>query len=179
MKHTLDTLTALIRKNIEPGTAELVLDALRVIDGQLITTRVLDKLPGGRVEWRLSRQMGYTEIRNRAYISSQGSSPDGVCLTLARSEASVPLLTTWVERENPAYFAGRRERNALREKALSDPPMLSKLAALMNEIEEINARLACAETRFSEFVDYGQPCHPDKYDLERACGLREAKRGAA
>lgn len=172
-KHTATTLAALIAKDMEPQTAEEVLHALKPYDGQLITTRLLDKLPGGRVEWRLSRNYGWTEIRNRVYLSSGGDRRDGVNLMLARSEASVPLSVSWVEKENPAYFAGRRERNALRARAIADRALLTRLATVMNEIEDWLHKLHFSREQFATFVAYGEPCSPARYDLERACGLRE------
>lgn len=175
-KHTAESVAALIRQNVEPQTAEDVLDALQPLEGHDITTRILDRLPGGRVEWRLSRNLGWTELKNRAYISTGGEKREGVCLIIARSERSVPLSVAFVERENPAYFAGRRERNRLRLAALRDPALLARLAALMNEIEDVNARHAALTQRFAGFVEHGQPFNPDKYDLERACGLREERR---
>src|SRR4051812_8004450 len=101
-KHTVASVTTLIASRIEPQTAEEVLQILRPLDGTPITTQLLDKLPGGRVEWRLRRQLGWTEIANRAYTSTGGASREGVCLTLARSEGTVPLAVDYVERENPA-----------------------------------------------------------------------------
>jgi hypothetical protein len=174
-KHTAASVAALITQNIEPSTAEEVLDALRPLHGALITTKMLDKLPGGRVEWRLSRAYGWTEFKNRAYISSGGDRREGVCLMVARSESSVPLDIEWVERENPAYFAGRRQRNAQRIQALANAELLARIAILMNEIEDTNIRRALQHRQFAVFVDHGEPLNPDRYELERACGLREPK----
>jgi hypothetical protein len=175
-KHTANSVAALITKNMEPQTAEDVLAALKPLDGQLITTRLLDKLPGGRIEWRLSRHLGWTEIKNRVYLSTGGEHREGVCLMLARSEASVPLSVEFVERENPAYFAGRRQRNDLRTAALANPELLTRVAFIMNEIEDINLKRTLAKKQFAAFVDHGEPLSPDQYALERACGLREEKK---
>jgi hypothetical protein len=175
-KHTPASVAALITKNIEPATAEEVLVALMPLDGQLITTRLLDRLPGGRVEWRLARHYGWTEIKNRAYISTGGEHREGICLILARSEASVPLDVALVERENPAYYSGRRQRNALRLAALANAELLSRIALLMNEIEDSNGIRAAQQRQFAAFVNTGEPLNPDQYDLERACGLRQEKK---
>lgn len=175
-KHTAQTLAALIERRREPETAEAVLHALRPHHGQLITTRLLDKLPGGRVEWRLSRTMGWTEIVNDAYRKTQGNAPDGLRLIIARSEAAVPLDVPWVERENVAYFAGRRERNKQRDAALADTEMLTRFSFVMNEIEDLHHKLAFARKSFEVFVEHDKPCSPDRYEFERACGLREDRR---
>jgi hypothetical protein len=174
--HTADTLAALIASRIEPDAAERVLTALTAANGQLITTRLLDKLPGGRVEWRMRREMGNTSIRNRAYLQSRGDSLDALDLTLASSESSVPLDVSWVEQQNSYYFAERRKRNADRAEAVQNRAMLGKLAIIMNEIVDLRHRLAVAKTAFVAFVDTGTPCYPDRYELERACGLREENR---
>lgn len=174
-KHTAATIAELIRKQIEPDLAEEVLRVLKTLDGTLITTRILDKLPGGRVEWRLARQLGWTEIKNRAYVSTGGENREGVCLVLARSEGAIPLSADFVEAENPAYFAGRRQRNELRHKALHDVHLLERVAFLMNEIEDINQKRTLAKRQFAVFCEHGAPLNPDQYALERACGLREDK----
>src|SRR5262252_8306586 len=174
-RHNAETLAALIRGRIEPDNAEHVLAALRPLDGHMITTRILDKLPGGRTVWRLSRSFGWTEVKNEAYWKTQGSSRDGVALIVARSEASVPLDVAFVERENPAYFSGRRQRNQLRARALADVPLLSRLASVMNEIEDHNVKLLAATKVFVAFVEHDSPLGPDRYELERACGLRDQK----
>ena len=171
--HTAESVAAIIRQNIESEGAEAVLAILKKINGPLITTRLLDKLPGGRIEWRLSRALGWTELKNRLYINSKGANREGICLILARTESSVPLSSDYVERENPAYFQGRRERNALRAKALADPDLLERLAKLFNKLEKVNKERAECRKEFQVFVAHGQPCAPDQYDLERACGLRE------
>ena len=174
-KHSAATVAAIIQQRIESDVAEHVLTALKPCHGQLITTRLLDKLPGGRVEWRLTRNYGWTEVKNRAYLSSQGGSSDGVCLMLVRTEASVPLDVTWVERENPAYFAGRRERNAQRAQALADTGLLERFAFVLNEIEDVRQQLAVAREQFAGYVNRG-PLSPDRYEFERACGLREKEK---
>jgi len=169
-------IAEIVARSMESDAAERVLEALRAIDGQPITPRLLDKLPGGRVEWRLSRALGWTEIKNRAYLSSGGKHREAVQLLLAHSESVVPLSADFVERENKEYFKERRERNALREKALADPVQLERLAALFSELDVINkARTQCRK-RFAAFVAPGEPFSPARFDLERACGLREDKK---
>ena len=171
-RHTVASVAALIAKNVEPEIAEEVLLALRPLDGQLITARMLDKLPGGRVEWRLSRTLGWTEIRNRANVRNKR---DGVMLLLARSDQSVPLSIQFVERENAEFLEGRRQRNALRAQALADVELLSRVASLMNEIEDLNQKHQTVKQQFAAFLESGEPLSPDQYELERACGLREPK----
>src|SRR5262245_32324940 len=94
-RHTTASVAEILRKTIEPDSAEEALTALKKLDGQPITQRLLDKLPGGRVEWRLNKQLGDTELRNRAYTRAKR---DGVCLTLARNSETVSA--AFVEQAN-------------------------------------------------------------------------------
>lgn len=168
--HTATSLARLIATSMEPEHAERVLAALRPLNGQPITTRLLDKLPGGRVEWRLTRDLGRTQIKNRA---SMRISAEGIELTLAHSEACVPLDVAWVERENVGYFAARRQRNAARAQAIADSGMLGRVAFAMNEVQDLLQKLAFAKEQFETFIREGEPCYVVRYDLERACGLRK------
>jgi hypothetical protein len=125
----------------------------------------------------MSREYGWTTIKNRAYATSKGDSPDGLDLMLARSKASVPLDAAWVEQENARYFAGRRERNAQRAQAMANKAVLAQLADVMNEIEQLKRQLACATEQFNTFTEPSDaPCHVERYALQRACGLREEAR---
>lgn len=162
LPHTAASVAALIERNMEPTTAEDVLAALKQVNGQPITPRLLDHLPGGRVEWRLSKQLGTTELKNRAYMRD---AREGVCLVLAKSDE---VSAAFVELANPTYFRLRRERNALRALAL-DPanvPLLERAASLCNEF-------ALARQQLAALVRDGEPLSPDRIDIERACGLRE------
>jgi|SRR5262245_9780440 len=174
-KHTASSVASLITHEVEPDNAEHVLAALAPQHGKPITTRLLDHLPGGRVEWTLRRQYGWTEIVNRAERGTRGDTREALRLILARSETSVPLDVPWVERENANVFAGRRERNQLRSVALADEPLLTRMAFTMNEIEDLQAKLAFAKKTFAALVEHDSPLHPDRYTLEAACGLRERK----
>lgn len=172
-KHTKTTIAALIQASWESDLPDRVLDALRPFDGKPITTRLLEKLPGGKDTWTMLRNYGWTEIETRDYHRSSGNT--GMRLILARSESSVPLDLAFVEADNPAYFSGRRERNHARMEARNDGDRLDKLAATMNRIEYLQAELAKAQAEFNALVEYGEVFNPDRYELERACGLRESK----
>lgn len=164
-RHTATSVAAIITKNIEPAIAEEVLAALKSLDGQVITTRLLDRLPGGRVEWRLSRELGVTEIRNRAYVGR--GRPDGVCLTLAKSESNV-VSAEFIERANPYYFQDRRARNEVRAKALQNTELLERMALLFNQMEDLHEKYALVRKQLAVFVSPGGPFAPDRPDLERA-----------
>lgn len=83
----------------DDARAAAVFAALTRLDGQVITKRLLDRLPGGRLEWRLAHEFGYTLLRDRRYCRG---AEDGIELLLAPpSGAPVPLDVAWVRRANP------------------------------------------------------------------------------
>src|SRR5215475_2256925 len=93
-EHTARTLSALIQSRWEIDLPEKVLDSLRPLNGKAITTRLLDKMPGGKEKWYLIRHYGWTSLRNNSYRI--GDYENGMEIMLARSETSVPLDVAWV-----------------------------------------------------------------------------------
>lgn len=166
-KHTRQSVADLIQERWESDLPDRVIEALRPFNGKAITTRLLDKLPGGRDEWRLHRNYGWTELSNMPYIRSQGSARDGVRLILARTEASVPLDLPAVEVDNVAYFAARRERNHARMEARNNAELLDDMAAVLNRIECAKDELEMARDRFEYLAGYGKPFHADYYELRK------------
>jgi hypothetical protein len=53
---------------------------------------------------------------------------------------------------------------------------LDAMAHVLNRVEKALAELEGAKAAFEELVGYGAPFAPDKYKLERICGLREETR---
>lgn len=86
------------------ATEEEVFAALHALDGQRINERLLDHLPGGRVEWRLRTELGAIELQNRDYHRTS----EGVCLLLL-APGQVPVLdVAWVERQHRLRTEPRR-----------------------------------------------------------------------
>jgi hypothetical protein len=168
-RHTSASVAQIVTDQIEPETAEQVLGVFKRLDGQTITTRLLDQLPGGRVEWRLHRQLGELELRNRAYLRAKH---DGVRLTLAQQNQT-NLSADFIEQQNSHYFKDRRARNTQRAKALANPALLERVAIVFNEIEEIHAKYRLANRQFDALVRPGEPLSPDRHALARACGLEK------
>lgn len=173
--HTANTVADLIQEHWESDLPDAVLEALRPLDGKPVTKRLLDKLPGGKDVWILERAYGMTQIKNRVYSQSQGSAKGGISLLLAHREDAFPLDVNKVEKENPAYFSGRRERNHARMEARNNRELLQQMADVMNDAERAQAALANARKCFEALAGYGEPFSPDRYDLERACGLDETR----
>src|SRR5687767_1157643 len=109
--HTRQSVSDLIQSRWESDLPDKVLDALRPLEGKAITTRLLDRLPGRKENWRLERHYGWTSLQTKGYGRDWVKEDESLDIMLVRSEASMPLDLAWVEENNPAYFKGRRERN--------------------------------------------------------------------
>lgn len=176
-KHTAKTIAAIIAANLESDLPDRVIEALRPYDGKNITTRILDALPPlpNGATWRLIRNYGWTCLQTSTYCTPQGyADKTSMDLILTRTEASVPLDLAYVAGENKeknsygencAYFSARRERNAARHQAMSDPEMLKKSATALNKYTAAIDALAAARAELDEITEYGTPMHPEQYTL--------------
>jgi len=171
MTHTHQTVHDLLQARWESDLPDRIITALRPYAGKNITTRLLEVLPGGRHEWRMQRKFGWTELTSANYARTGGR--EDMRLILARTESSVPLDLALVERENPAWFAGRRERNHARMEAMNTKAALDAMADAMNAVQAAQAALARATEQFAALTEHDAPFNADRYELERACGLRQ------
>jgi hypothetical protein len=169
--HTFQTVADLLQENWESDLPDKVMEALRPFDGKMVTTRMLEKLPGGKGQWVLERAYGMTHIKNRDYWMTHGNAKNGVSLLLGHTEASFPFEWAKLAEKNPAYFSGRKERNHARMGARNTKDLLDRMAAAMNRVERANLELEAARKEFEELAGYGQPFAPDRYRLEDECGL--------
>ena len=165
----------LIQANWESDLPDRVLQALRAFDGKPITTRLESKMPQiAGVEWRLIRHYGWTVIQSSTYGTPAGYQNGTSCeLMLARSEASVPLDTAWVEQENTSYFSARRERNHARMEAMNTKETLDACAFAMNQVVDAVAAARQAIANLNALSDYGTTLYPDHYSIEKACGASD------
>ncbi len=170
--HTFQTVHDLIQSQYESDLPDRVLQALRPFDGKDITTRILAKMPAlPGVTWRLKRNYGWTTLETSTYCTPEGyANKTSLSLMLVRTEASVPLDTAWVERENPAYFSARVERNHARMEAMNTKPTLDACADAMNRVQAAIAETRAAMASLAALTEYGSTLYPDHYDIERACG---------
>jgi hypothetical protein len=174
--HTRQTVHDLIQSQWESDLPDRVLVALAKFHGKNITTRIETHLntdmPGH--EWRIFKHYGWTSLQNEAYWRHDGKDrKDGIDLMLVRSEASVPLDLTWVERENAAYFDARKTRNHARMEAMNTRGTLDALALAMNNAERAIELLTDAKNRLDDLTKYGETLNPDRYTFQRACGLTD------
>lgn len=179
-EHTRQSVHDLIQSRWESDLPDRVLQALKPYDGKPITTRIEKTLAnvftrdeGGFHGWRIIRHFGWTSLENDAYWQSQGSARDGISLMLVRSEASVPLDLAWVEANNQAYFKARRARNHARMEAMNTKGTLDAVSKTMNDIERAIEALTDASNRLDDLTKHGESLDPDRFELQRACGLTD------
>ena len=176
MIHTIATVRATLESRIESDEPDEVLAILKKDDGKQLTKRILEKLPSvgfgaslvsaSGQRWRLSQHAGMIHLETWDYARSGGST--GIHLLMAYAEKSVTIDAAWVEEHNPAYFKGRRERNASRRAALGDHAALRSMALALNKYETAKAILETALCTQGGFA-------PDSYEWERLCGAREER----
>jgi hypothetical protein len=173
--YTFNDVADILQNQWENDIPDQVLNALRPMNGKNITTRILDRLPGGKDVWRLTRNYGMTHIENRDYWHSSGNSREGVNLLVDWRTDSFPLDIAALEKNNAAYFSARKERNHSRMEARNNRELLTSMADAMNKIEAANKALEAAKNEFEALTEYGSAFYADKFELERTCGLRPAK----
>jgi hypothetical protein len=172
--NTMHTVSELIQDRWESEEPDRVIQALTPLNGKPCTKRILDKLPGGSERWRLRREYGMTHLVTLDYLRSGGNT--GISLLLAHTEAAdFPIDTRDIEQRNPAYFDARRKRNHARMEARNTRETLQGVADAMNRVQRAKAELLAAIEQLETWTDYGQPAEQDKYEIQRACGLRDAK----
>jgi hypothetical protein len=171
--HTKESVSKLLASRWEDqDTPDKVLTALHCYEGKNITTRILDKLPGGKDKWRLRRQYGMTHLVTLDYLRSEGN--QGISLLLAHTETSFPFDAADMVKRNPAYFDAAKDRNRRRMEARNDAAALDKMAFALNQVEDALAALTQAKDNLEALTEYHSVFAPDKYEFERICGLRQS-----
>lgn len=174
---TRQELHDLIQENWESELPDKVLEALRPFDGKPITTRMLSKLPVSSPDnpWRLRREYGMTHLVTLDYLRYSGNK-GGISLLLCHTESSIPLNVREVEEKNPAYFSARKQRNHARMEAMNTRELLDGAVTAANRVAHALAELQDAIRDLDDrFTGYGKPLSQDRYDIERAIGLRDDK----
>ena len=171
MTHTIATVRAFLQTQRESDEPDEVLAILKQHDGKQLTKRLLAKLPGGEERWKLSQ---FATKTHTTHLESR----DYGRMLIAYQTTNVTIDAAWIEEHNPAYFKGRRERNALRDKHLNigGGSVAQLMADRLNAYEDAKEKLDAAKADLDSLIEYGKPFSPDQYDWERLCGAREEKK---
>jgi hypothetical protein len=170
-RYTVEDVRAFILKERESEEPDAILEILRANNGKKYTVHLLRKMPGGEERWRLSGIAGMSHLEER-------KRDDGGISFLTSYDRSGPHVidAAWVEEHNPAWYLGRRERNAKRDATLADPKMLQDMADALSLYSVAKEALDSAKKNLDRLTSYGQPFSPDEYDWERLCGAREERK---
>jgi hypothetical protein len=182
--HTAKSVRDFLLSQRESDEPDAILAILKAHDGKQLTKRLLAKLPGaapmieGKDRWRISQFATMTHLETRDYSRSGGNT--GMHFLMAYATTNVVIDAAWVEEHNPAYFKGRRERNASRDLVCSQGTLGSAMPQLMadrlNDYEDAKAKLDEAKKNLDALTGYGHAFSADSYDWERLCGAREEKK---
>jgi hypothetical protein len=169
--HTVSSVLAFLESQLESNGPDAVLAVLVERNGKPLTKRLLAKLPGGEERWLINDHAGMTHLVERGYLRSNGNR--GMSLLMAYDVKNITIDSTWVEEHNPAYFKGRRERNAERNFALRNPSMAALMAERLNAYADAKVKLDEAKAALDEHIDH--VFSADRYEWERMCGAREER----
>jgi hypothetical protein len=170
VKVTVETVRSILTTRMESEVVDEILAILKTMDGKPLTKRILPKLPGDEERWCITQSAGMTSLEEKSYRRTSGNT--GVSLLMAYATANVVIDAKFVEERNPAWFEGRRERNAERRRALEMPAVLALAESLLNDVIRARAALAAAEARLSALTSYKEPLSADRYaweELTKSC----------
>lgn len=167
----------LLQNEWESDLPDKVIEALRPHNGKLVGKNLIKYLPEVPDGWRIRRDYGMTHLESWEYTRSQGSSPKkhSLSLLLAHSESNVYIDVDDIEKRNPAYFSARRERNHARMEAMNTKETLDGVAQAMSDAAYALEYFQRTIEALNKWTEYGAPVSADKYDIERAVGLRDSK----
>jgi len=162
------TKLQLERESDEP---DAILDVLKANAGKKFNVHLLRKLPGGEERWRYYHIAGMTSLEDRAY---RAEGVQGISLLLSYdSSGPHTVAPDFVVEKNPAYFAGRRDRNGLRTHCAESPRLCQEMADALAGYVQAREALAAARAKLDALSAYGKPFSPDEYTWQRLCGAYE------
>ena len=166
---TAHDVSEFVAEHTETDLADRVLAALKSQHGKRITTRIVEKMPGGKDRWSLRRQYGMTHLENQKFgHDGRYENGDGLSLLLGHFESAQPLDSTNIEALNPAYFLGRQKRNHIRMETRNTRETLGAAASAINRLLSARDELKSAEEELDALTTYNQPLSPDKHALAQA-----------
>ena len=148
---TFKALRALIQQqrdaDASPSLAR-VMDALAAINGRKLTKRHHDAIrDAAGVALLIGPDGTGWTIQTRDY----GTARDGWRIRLSWKTSVCPVVDVdAICRDNPAYFAGARDRNAIRDGYLSDPDRIRAIADAVDQYRHAAAAL-------SALIDHPNP----------------------
>jgi hypothetical protein len=169
----------LLQAQRESDVPDRLYQALIPHDGKPITTRLVTALQKSAdpvvagMSWRLERAFGMTHLKTREYDRGEYQTGRAYSFLLAYSEGAVPLYLKLLQEKNSCYFDARVKRNHARMEAMNTREALDSMANTMNAVQSALQALERAKAQLETLTAYGEPFNPDKYDIERACGLRK------
>jgi len=148
---TFEALRGLIQQqrdaDASPSLAR-VMDALAAIDGRKLTKRHHDAIrdAAGVAVLIGPDGTGWT-IQTRDHATSR----DGWRIRLSWQTSVCPTVdVAAIRRENPSYFLGARDRNAIRDRCLSEPGRIRVIADAIDRYRDAAAHLA-------QLIDHPNP----------------------
>ena len=148
---TLEALRALIQRERDadaPPSLARVMDALAAINGRKLTKRHHDAIhdAAGVAVLIGPDGTGWT-IQTRDHATSR----DGWRIRLSWQTDVCPIVdVAAIRRENPSYFSGARDRNAIRDRYLSEPGRVRVIADAIDRYRDAAAHLA-------QLIDHPNP----------------------
>jgi len=148
---TSEALRALIQQqrdaDASPSLAR-VMDALFAINGRKLTKRHHDAIrDAAGVAVLIGPDGAGWVIQTRDHATSR----DGWRIRLSWQTDVCPIVDVdAIRRENPSYFAGARDRNAIRDRYLSEPGRVRVIADAIDRYRDAAAHLA-------QLIDYPNP----------------------
>lgn len=172
---TIEDVRSVLIKQRESNEPEEILAILKHNIGKRFTVHLLRKLPGGEDRWGYDHTASMTHIKDSEYRKLSGGG--GISLLLSYNSSGPHVVDpNWIEEKNPAYFSGRRKRNALRESLISNESALHDMALVLTRYAHSKEVLVAAKNELDQLTAYGKPFAPDDSEWERLCGAREEKR---
>lgn len=148
---TFEALRALIERerdaDASPSLAR-VMDALAAINGRKLTKRHHDAI---RDAAGVAVLIGPDGTGWTIQTSDHATSRDGWRIRLSWQTSVCPVVDVdAIRRENPSYFIGARDRNAIRDRYLSEPGRIRVIADAVDRYRDAAAHLA-------QLIDYPNP----------------------
>jgi len=184
IKPTAANLRAWIESRLEDeATPAAVLKVAEELQGKPVNARQLSKLPklngfafNRPNEWRFVKHYGMTHLETTAYRANEKShhaprwaaTPEAERFSFLIAHTEVGAVWPSVERfrdMGAPYYRGTDDRNLIRRSLIGNPDKLEEAAAAIAGVVKAQEVLRKAKEALHAFTNYGEPLHPDSYEL--------------